>query len=397
MRTRLAFVGLGLWSALTAASAVSCGNDDDNNAKGGKGGTGSIITGGAAGTGGGTGGASGSGGAGGTGGSSTRTRIGAACTMDTDCGQGLMCITAGSGRFDGSGPARGYCSADCSGDAGSCADFGENVICLGFDTGSFCMQGCTFGPEGSESNPNKCRGSDEVACGPVFGPTDTPCTSDRACGTGAICDIGGSNMCLRVIPACLPQCNADADCGTGLFCNPRTGMCDSMARPGKALGSLCADTSDGGADECRGRCIGLVESSGGEPLTHLCAEQCTLGALPACGWAGPASGTPAPGLCLFSSTLIGDMGGPGGGDLGSCAKLCNCNADCSAVNPDTICVAIDNADIVQATKRRGYCTVGGTAADGGPERGIQSCAGTGGTGGAAGTGGAGGTGARDGG
>ena len=372
MRTKLAFVGLGLWASTVATSAVSCGgSDDDKNSNGGSAGVGVVVDSGI--DRGGSGGAGGSGGSGGSGGGTT-SRLGAACVADGDCGSGLLCVTADSGRFGGKGPAKGYCTADCSSDAADCAQYGQGAVCLDFaeppQRARFCVQGCTFGPAGAAPNPNKCRGRDEVACAPLFGETGTACTSDSNCRQGEICDP--ARGCFQVIPACMPQCNADSDCGTGLFCDPQDGMCSSTPKAGKQLGELCTQPTGTAPDECRGTCIGLVVTSGGDPLTTLCAENCTINALPSCGWAGPSSGTAANGLCLFSSTIIGDRGGPGSGDRGSCAKLCNCNADCSALNPALVCEDIGDAQLAQATRRRGFCTLP-QQEDGGLSPGIPSC------------------------
>jgi hypothetical protein len=77
--------------------------------------------------------------------------------------------------------------------------------------------------------------------------------------------------------------------------------------------------------------------------------------LPSCGWSGPTSGMPASAYCLFSSTIIGDRGGPGFGDRGSCAQLCNCNADC--LHPSLICSSLPDTNLQQATRKSGFCTL----------------------------------------
>jgi hypothetical protein len=94
---------------------------------------------------------------------------------------------------------------------------------------------------------------------------------------------------------------------------------------------------------------------------------------------------------LLASSIYDAFGGSGIGDRGSCAKLCNCNADCTALNPDLVCSSLveDAPNLVQATRQRGYCSLP-IAADGGVDPGIPSCN-TGGAGGSAGTGGRGGT------
>jgi hypothetical protein len=164
------------------------------------------------------------------------------------------------------------------------------------------MEGCTFGPvQLQQFDYNKCHGRTDVACSDLYGAGDT---------------FVGS--------ACLPQCNSDWDCGTGLYCSPKTGMCSTAPVSGKATGDICSQS----ADDCRGACMGLVDVGQTTPSVYACAERCTFGAIPSCGWDGPAAGTPAPATCMFFSPTILQHGGPGFGDLGSCGKLCNTTADC---------------------------------------------------------------------
>jgi hypothetical protein len=249
-------------------------------------------------------------------------------------------VKADSGSFDGEGPAKGYCSTDCTNDDTICAQFQATgaapVQCLAFESGqSWCFEGCTFGPDGlTQFDPNKCHGRQEVACAPLD-------------------EVGTA--------ACLPQCNSDTDCGGGLTCNPRTGSCGTTAltcsvTPCLSLGSPCVQDIDGGTNQCKGQCIGFVHQSGQDPFTYMCAENCTLGAAPSCGWTGPGTG-PSPAACLFVSTIILDNGGAGIGDRGSCGQLCDDNCDCS--NPDLVCnawtgaAAQSNKDFFQ---RNGYCS-----------------------------------------
>ncbi len=225
------------------------------------------------------------------------------------------------------------------------------------------MQGCGFGPASLQQfSPYKCHGRPEMACAPLFSDTGTPC-SGGSCPSGHIC--GTTNTCLQVIPACLPQCNSDADCGGGLYCDPSDGLCRSTPTTGKAVGAACNQQAT--VDECKGNCIGIVDSSA-QVVTTMCAENCTWGALPACGWNGPASGA-APAACLFASTVIFDGGGPGFGDRGSCGQLCNCNSDC--LNPAFICSGFGDATLEAAYGKKGFCSIP-QLADGGVDPGIAS-------------------------
>jgi hypothetical protein len=349
---------------------ISGGSSGVGGASGASGSGGSIGSGGAAGTrpiidgAAGSGGSLGTGATGGVGGGPPgNARLGAACATSVDCGAGLICITPTSSAFGGEGPAHGLCTTECGADAGLCTSFGANAVCLDFGTAAYCVESCTFGPVSSAPNPNKCHGRDEMACAPLFGATGATCTTDANCRAGELCD----EQCFAVIPACLPQCNADSDCGSGRYCNPQTGLCRAAPKTGLSLGDECTQPPAGGTDACRGTCIGIVSSAGATASVYTCAETCTIGGLPSCGWAGPASGTPASGLCLFSSTIIDERGGPGPGDRGSCAQLCNCNSDCQ--HASFVCMPLNDATLQMATRRRGFCTL----PQGNP--GITSCGG----------------------
>jgi len=365
MKRIIPWLGLGLIAAAFGGSTFACSSSDSGGSSGAGGGTGGSVIGGAGGTEGGIGGSGGTvGGSGGTGGSTT-VRLGRACATDAECGQGLTCLKDG-GKLDGDDPAKGYCTVDCSTDNAVCDQFDTNSVCLQYDNGSaFCMEGCTFGPQGLQQfDPKKCHGREEVACRPLF-------------------DEGGN----FTVAACLPQCNSDADCGSGKTCNPRTGGCGTTVTTGKAVGEPCVQDLEGGTNECKGICIGFVHDSGDDPFTYMCAENCTAGASPSCGWGGPGSG-PATAACLFTSTVIIDKGGPGLGDFGSCGQLCDCNADCK--NPDLVCRAWTGANasqLVSFFSRQGFCS-DPLNDDGGTDPGIATCggtdAGTGGTGGTSG-------------
>ncbi len=385
MRNLLPWLGFGVLAIGVAASAA-CSSDDGGGGTAGKGG--GIIEAGDGKAG--TGGTAGKSGGGGTAGTTGDTRLGRACATDAECGDGLQCVKADSGKFGGGGPAGGYCTTECSADAGLCSAFATNAICLNYgeegSTGqSYCIQGCSFGPDSLTAfDENKCHGRPDLSCSPLFNDTGTACNAG-ACPTGQIC--GDTNTCLDIIPACLPQCNSDTDCGAGLFCDPSDGACKTTQKTGKPLGSTCVQDLDAAVDECRGNCIGFVHQSGQDPFTYMCAENCTLGAEAACGWAGPTSGLPAPAGCVFTSTIILDNGGAGFGDRGSCGQFCDCNSDC--LNPDLVCTAWTNPQAASYYQKKGYCS-DPLKEDGGMDPGIPTC-GTAGSGGSSGTGGSAGT------
>jgi hypothetical protein len=366
MRRISPWIAVGFVTILGSSGTYACGGDDKGS-NGGKGGTGTILEGG-----GGTGGDGGDSGA-------TTTRIGKRCTKDDDCGEdGLACITAGSGKWGGQGPAQGYCSAPCGDDfdAGDpCGRFGSDAMCLDFGTNVepalYCVLACSFGPDDlSAFDPAKCSGRKELACAPLFQQTDTECTVDANCGRAGVCDSG---FCWQIKPACLPQCNSNVDCGTGLYCHQATGQCAATPKTGKPLGAPCTQPAGDAVDECQGRCIGIVTEASDDVQAYMCADSCTLGAFPSCGWNGTSS-QKADAACLLSSSFISDNGGPGVGDRGSCLRLCDCNADCG--NAAFACIA--SAPVKRAFNRAGTCdlTVG---PDGGTLTGIPSCAADSGT------------------
>lgn len=351
-------VGVGL---AMLASSGGCGAV--YGAPGGLGGTPDASGSGGSGAGsGGTGALGGTGGTGlaGTGGTDVPgpKRLGRACMTDVECGLGLTCIQADSSDFDGEGPAMGYCTSECSADPTVCAQFDSAASCLTFDNQkAFCFEGCSFGPDYlTQFDTNKCHGRYESACRPLY-------------------DAQG-NFSVAV---CFPQCNGDADCGGSSVCNPKTGLCGAGPFTGKGTGEPCVQ-SDAGNDECKGLCVGLAHDMAGDskPFTHVCTETCSMGAPASCGWGGIGTG-PAEAACLFTSATISDNLGPGFGDLGYCAELCNCNADCK--NSDLICRAwpVPRApQLQQYYGKDGYCSEPQTE-DGGTDPGITSCGGTGGT------------------
>jgi hypothetical protein len=275
------------------------------------------------------------------------TRLGRACATDAECGDGLTCVKADSGMFDGEGPAKGMCTTDCSNDGEVCAQFrGANApapICVPLQSGmSFCFEGCEPSAGELAVDPNKCHGRPEMACA----------------------GIGSGEGWLSV---CVPQCNADSDCGGGIFCNPRTGGCSTTQVTGAPVGSACAaPNGDAGPSECRGSCQAVMQGDVG-PFTYACTERCTIGIGMGCGWQGLGSSV-APGACLL---LLAGVELPfAHGNLGACAQLCDDDCDCS--NPDLVCNAWTGAQ-AQANKdyyqRNGFC-IAPLPEDGGASTGI---------------------------
>jgi len=278
--------------------------------------------------------------------------LGRACAVDAECGQGLQCIRPNSGAFDGEGPAKGYCTTSCIDDS-TCAQIKPGANCheLAFGKG-FCFEGCQFGPNSLTAfDPKKCHGRQEVACTPVY-------------------DASGALMQGE----CAPRCNAHTDCGFGLKCSPRTGFCTTVLPTGKDLGESCTVAGDSGVETCKGNC---VEFESGATTFGACAQGCTMGAQPSCGWGGPGTG-PAPATCLFTESVIVDKGGPGLGDYGLCGLLCDCNSQCKTSG--FVCHAWEGPNAIDLKYyfgRSGYCSPS-VEPDGGIDPGISTCGGDGG-------------------
>jgi hypothetical protein len=248
--------------------------------------------------------------AGGTGGSDVGG-LAAACQMDAQCAAGLRCYTSTSTEWGGEGPAHGYCSAECTADATICTPFDPAALCYPFQNGkAFCLKGCTYGPDQYETfDPAKCEGREDVACGPV------------------VTFVDGK----KVTPACAPSCNSDTDCD-GLWCDPLWGLCSATPLEGAQTGAECTFSNE--IRECKGACKPAYDPNG-DIYTFYCADRCTYGAVPSCGWAGPGD-VPADAYCLASLSPIVEAGGPSAGDKGLCMQLCDCNSDC--LHPDFVCL-----------------------------------------------------------
>lgn len=276
--------------------------------------------------------------------------LGQRCASNAECGATLICLKATSTDWSGQGPARGYCTADCSQNKNVCNEVAPNATCLTLPNGAaFCVERCNFGPKDAGTfNPKKCHGRPEVACAPLFDEKD-----------------------VFIEAACLPQCNADPDCGGALHCNPRTGLCSTEPATGKGIGEACEKDPDGGTDECRGTCSRIVDGPTHEFVTNVCTEGCTAGVLLSCGWGGPGTG-PASAACIFHRTVVFENAGMGPGDLGSCGQLCDCNDDCK--DPALVCAPwSENAAANEKNfGRKGYCGAP-KGLDGGVIPGLTTC------------------------
>jgi hypothetical protein len=231
----------------------------------------------------------------------------------------------------------------------------DGALCVAFGDAAYCVEGCEYGTlDPMAFDREKCHGRREFACRPVLVNAGGSCQEDDDCESDQVCN----ETCHNVETGCMPQCNGDFDCPTGRFCDPKTGECVDDIPVGSQLGTTCQPGAD---DSCRGVCAQV-----GGSTDWRCAEPCTLGVYPSCG--SPTD--PAAVGCAVAS-------GPdaGFGDLGWCAELCDCNADCRLGQQ---CITTER----EYLRRPGYCGV-----PSGESRVRTECpnAGTGGSGGGGGS------------
>jgi hypothetical protein len=240
--------------------------------------------------------------------------LGATCRDDGDCRAPYSCLPSTSEGIEGEGPSAGLCVLECARDASICerADAAAKCVVLddrgtsdNVDDAAFCLPTCTLGDP--KADDDKCRGRVDLVC------------SEEIAGTG--------------LGYCRPACRSDLDCGDRR-CNLRTGMCGSQPPDGAGIGSACDPT----APACAGGCIEHGASYA------ECSGVCRLGT-PGCGQA-TGDGPPFNFYCYL------DPAGKGGnGDLGYCAKLCDCDDDCERA--DAVCEA--ESSLTEATGRKGVC------------------------------------------
>jgi hypothetical protein len=333
VNTRLKIVtSVGVFSAALVGLMPACGSSNNGgnqgrllndggppSSGGASNGTGGAPATGNAGAGVGVGGAAGNG-------TVTTTPIGQTCLKDSDCGtQGLTCLLPTGTEFLGGGVANGVCTLDCSADinavspsaVSACAKVDPSATCLQVSpTQGFCWELCTTGAV--PSSEIKCHNRRDMGC---YDP-----------------DMVGTGYCK-------PTCRGDFDCA-GRKCDLSEGICVDSIPAGRnlPLGSMCDPQLND--DPCQGRCIGISANDSG-PLASqgFCSGLCKIGEI-ACG-VDPTSKNPIAADCLFAPDMNADLG-----DLGFCAQLCDCNADCK--NPDFICSSLPS-QLVSQIGRKGAC------------------------------------------
>lgn len=258
--------------------------------------------------------------------------FGAPCKKNSDC-QSAHCFLESTPLFEQGGPPGGFCTAPCE---DRCEGGG---VCTSTLEGNFCFPACDFGDD-----PKKCGERENYVCSPVLTPGKTSCTSDAACAEGSLCILEDesdpdSGLCSLVQGFCSPLCQSDDDCSEGRYCHPSSGECQSDKPQGAEFGASC----ELGSADCRGQCIAISSS------VSECEERCRIGATSGCG-ADDLSQSDLPLACAYFAYSLADAGiEQGSGDLGICAKLCSCNADCPGAQ---LCLPSKTKDFA------GICTGG---------------------------------------
>jgi len=239
-------------------------------------------------------------------------RLGNACSGDAECVDGALCLLPSSTAWFGGGPPKGLCVADCSNDKAVCDAF-ETSLCVSpvasnakEAKSAFCMPTCEL---------NR-RASDTVNCSLV------PASAcDRLEG-----NAGGF---------CRPFCRFDSDCPSG-NCDGRYGSCVSAPAESSPIGF--GQSCGAGTPSCDGVCLSL--SAGRE----LCSRRCTAGDTSEC---ADNTQTRRASVCAYQGSASFEPG-----NLGYCAPLCDCNADCVAAG--FVCKAF-SASTSAALGRVGVC------------------------------------------
>ncbi|HVU03984.1 MAG TPA: hypothetical protein VHE30_19630 [Polyangiaceae bacterium] len=249
--------------------------------------------------------------------------LGAECLTDDECRPGMICLGSTTTKLGGEGPGNGLCSADCTKDASTCTKLDPKSTCVLSDpadkgSASYCFPNCALGNPGADDD--KCRSRGDLAC------------TEQTAGSGK--------------GYCRPACQNDGECAPR-HCNLSTGLCADLAPTGSPIGAACTPSVS-----CTGGCLEHNASY------SECSGACTLGAV-GCG-ENRDDGPPYDTYCLIEPR------GSGLGDLGYCAKLCDCDSDCGRT--DSICSPTEPST-QRDTGRKGVCSAA-TYADGSPRQNL---------------------------
>jgi hypothetical protein len=242
--------------------------------------------------------------------------IGAACTSEADCREGLDCLTSESRLIAGQGPSAGICLARCVPEHDFCQELDARSKCtVLYDSGTpseklddvaYCLPGCELGTQPNELD--KCRSRIDLVC------------TEATAGSG--------------VGYCRPACRGDLDCGSR-FCDLGTGLCGDTRPSGDPIGSECDPNAS--SNSCAGGCIEHGASYA------ECSGACRYDT-PGCGQTG--EDLPLDFFCYLDPAV-----GTGEGDLGYCARVCDCDDNCD--RDDAVCQPEPN--LAAKTGRPGVC------------------------------------------
>jgi hypothetical protein len=228
----------------------------------------------------------------------------------------LDCLASNSRLIHGQGPSAGICLSKCIPEHDFCKDLDARSKCVVlYDGGtpadtlddiSYCLPGCKLGTQANELD--KCRRRVDLVC------------SETPTGSG--------------VGYCRPACRSNLDCGDRA-CDLSTGLCTDIEPIGDPIGAAC--DPQGTSPTCAGACL----PHGG--LFAECSGACSFGT-PGCGQADTS-------LPLENFCFLDPSSNSGDGDLGYCARVCDCDKDCG--RPDAVCEP--KPALTSKTGRAGVC------------------------------------------
>ena len=242
--------------------------------------------------------------------------IGAACASNADCRKGLDCLTSDSNVISGQGPSSGLCLSRCLPEHDFCQELDARSKCIVLDDSgtpseelddvAYCLPGCELGAQPNELD--KCRSRPDLVC------------TEALIGSG--------------VGYCRPACRGDVDCGSR-FCDLGTGLCADARPKGDPIGAECDPNAS--STTCAGGCIAHAGSYA------ACSGACSYDT-PGCGQIG--EDRPLDFFCYLNPSAA-----TGAGDLGYCARACDCDDNCD--REDAVCEP--DPVLAEKTGRPGVC------------------------------------------
>ena len=237
--------------------------------------------------------------------------VGEACTADSDCQMGDMCITEKDSNGKDTGFVGGYCSEDCT-------------------SSQYC-----------DSYVASCIA---ISSSPAKSECFLDCVTDSECRTGYICaDAGGFGECY-------PRCdNAGASCATGYVCQAGTGKCEGTQDVEDPCGGTYA--------ECK---TGLV-CAGYSGEQYYCYKECdpVSSSGPFCSSGEVCSDLGTTGICDYGGTTAtgGDCTSSEciAGDICAGTSSYKCYKGCDKKDGSPGCSSSKTCTLLSGETRLGIC------------------------------------------